>query len=80
MVTAKIKLVSKGEPLDGQVQLFFDADYDDDRNREWAKYTPGLNLQMNVMEEVADHFEVGKPITLEFVEDDSTPAAPAPAE
>jgi hypothetical protein len=69
MVTAKVKCTSKQDSND-QVTLQFQPDYDDDRNKEWAKYTPGLSLTMAVLPEVAEHFEVGKPITLQFVLDD----------
>ncbi|MFE2751590.1 hypothetical protein ACFXGA_06255 [Actinosynnema sp. NPDC059335] len=69
MVTAKVKLTSKEQSND-QVALRFEPDYGDDRNKEWAKYTPALSLNMSVLPEVAEHFEVGKPITLQFVLDD----------
>lgn len=66
MITAKIKLQHKEDAGD-QVALRFEADYADDRNKEWAKYTPSLNVSMNVLAEVAEKFEVGKPYTLQFV-------------
>lgn len=65
-ITAKIKLTSKGESSDGQVQLNFGADYADDRNKEWARWTPGLSLTMGLKGAVADQFEVGKAYTLTF--------------
>lgn len=67
-ITAKIKLNSKSESSDGQVQLNFGADYADERNKEWAKYTPGLSLTMTVLDEVADKFEQGAAYTLTFSE------------
>lgn len=65
-VTAKIKLNSKSEPIEGQVNLGFNADYEDGANKEWAKYTPSLSLSMNVLESVAEQFERGDSITLTF--------------
>ncbi len=69
MVTAKVKCTSKQHSND-QVALRIEPDYDDDRNREWAKYTPALQLNMSVLPEVAEHFEVGKPITMQLLLDD----------
>lgn len=71
MVTAKMKLTQKGEVHDGQVALQFHADYEDDRNKEWAKYTPGASFQMTVLESVAEKFEAGGAylVTFEKAED-----------
>lgn len=71
MVTAKVKLSSKGEVSDGQVALQFYPDYEDGRNKEWAKYTPGASFQMTVLESVADRFEAGGAylVTFEKCED-----------
>lgn len=71
MITAKIKLNSTIERpnADGsidQVDLFFGADYADGRNKEWAKWTPGLSLTVGVKPEVAEKFEVGEAYTLTF--------------
>jgi hypothetical protein len=66
VITAKVKLQSKGESNDGQQLLTFVADYNDGRNKEWAKYTPALSLSMCVLDEVADHFTEGSPYTLTF--------------
>jgi hypothetical protein len=68
-VTAKIKCQSKSETGEGdtrQVTVSFGADYADDRNKEWALYTPGLSLTMGLRGTVADHFEVGTAYTLTF--------------
>jgi hypothetical protein len=46
-----------------QVQLQFVPDYEDDRNKEWAKYTPGLSFSMTVLPEIGEKFEVGEKIT-----------------
>lgn len=43
----------------GQVQLGFNADYNDERNKEWAKYTPALSITMHVTQEVAEKFDQG---------------------
>lgn len=67
MVTAKVKCTRRESDNDGQVVLEFQPDYNDGRNAEWAKYTPGLSLSMVVKDEVAGHFELGQPYTLQFV-------------
>lgn len=67
MITAKVKCTNTLTQHDGQVAVTIGPDYDDGRNAEWAKYTPGLNLTMTVKEEVAGHFEVGRTYTLQFV-------------
>lgn len=75
-VTAKVTLNSKvetGEGDDRQARLIFNADYADGRNKEWAKYTPALNLDMTVNAPVGDLFEAQGKYTLTFektVEDD----------
>lgn len=71
--TAKIKCSSKLEPSDGQVSLGFAADYADERNKEWAKYTPALSVSMTVLESVAERFEPGKAYTLTFEESEDQP-------
>lgn len=69
-VTAKIK-VTRHEPVsDDQVQLEFGPDYNDGRNKEWAKYTPAFSLSMVVKDTVAEHFPMGKEFTLTFSESD----------
>lgn len=65
-VTAKVVLQSAEQTPNG-TQLTFNADYADGRNKEWAKYTPTLSLQMVVKDEVADeHFDVHSAYTLTF--------------
>lgn len=70
MITAKVTLASKvaqgvGTPYEG-VNLTFSADYNDGRNKEWAKATPYLNLIMVVTPEVAERFELSTKYTLTF--------------
>lgn len=67
-VTAKVKLNNK-QPWEDQSVLTFVADYEDGRNKEWAKFTPALSLSMTVKNSVAEHFETGKSYTLTFSED-----------
>lgn len=72
-ITAKITCYSKqerGEGEDRTVDVAFSADYADERNKEWARFTPGLNLTMGLRGSVADEFEVGKPYTLTFTPED----------
>lgn len=53
--TAMAKLYGIDKATDGEtVTLFFNADYDDERNKEWAKYTPSLHVQIVVTAEVAE--------------------------
>lgn len=65
-VTAKAKCTRHEQTSDGQVVLEFQADYDDDRNREWAKYTPAFSAIMTVLGEVAEQFQQGDKITVTF--------------
>lgn len=72
MVTAKIICQSKQESGEGeerQATVNFIPDYNDGRNKEWAKYTPGLSLTMGLRGSVADKFEQGKAYTLTFTEE-----------
>lgn len=63
----RMKIVGMSEPNDGQVSVTFSADYNDGKNKEWAKYTPGAQFVAGVMEEVVERngWEVGK--SYEFV-------------
>lgn len=66
-VTAKIKCQTKESwGTDGQVRVTFVPDYNDDRNKEWARFTPALSLDMTLKDEVAHHFETGQAYTLTF--------------
>lgn len=65
-VSAKIKVSSATPLADGQVAVVIGPDYEDGRNSEWAKYTPGLGIQMTVKEEVAEAFRQGATATLLF--------------
>ncbi len=71
-ITAKVFLSSKSSAGDGQTLLSFTPDYADGANKEWAKYTPSLNLTMTVLDEVAEQF--GEPLakfTLTFEPNDA---------
>lgn len=69
-ITAKVR-VERMQEGDDQTVLYFVPDYNDGRNKEWAKYTPALSLNMTVLNEVAASFKLGQPITLTFeVEED----------
>lgn len=65
-ITAKVKVYSIAKVSDGQKAISFNADYDDERNKEWAKYTPTLSLSMTVVDEVAAQFDVGQAYGLTF--------------
>lgn len=64
--TAVATLSNKGESNAGQTQLSFNADYNDERNKAWAKYTPGLSVIMHVTDEVAETYEAGARYLLTF--------------
>jgi len=65
-MTAKVRLQSRQQFQDDQQMLTFAPDYSDDRNKEWAKYTPALNLTMTVKDEVGNKLTVGDNFTLVF--------------
>jgi hypothetical protein len=72
-VTAKIVCQTKqetGEGDDRTANVSFAPDYNDGRNKEWARWTPGLSLTMGLKGSVADQFEVGKAYTLTFTPED----------
>jgi hypothetical protein len=76
MITAKVICQSKqesGEGEDRTVTVTFGADYADERNKEWARWTPVLSLTMGLRGSVADKFETSKAYTLRFVESDDQP-------
>lgn len=50
----RMKLVSVGDVNDGQVSVSFVADYEDEKNKEWAKYTPGASFSASVLAEVVE--------------------------
>ena len=78
-VTAKVKIyeISPGfgdgnAPVPEAQSVKFTADYQDERNKEWAHYTPAINVGMTVRSEVvkAAGWTVGKAYTLTFEESD----------
>lgn len=75
MVTAKVTCQGKTVQSEGtdseQVQLTFVPDYQDGRNKEWARFTPALSLTMTVLPEVAARFRQGAHYTLEFAEEEN---------
>lgn len=69
-ITAVATLQVKGESNSGQTPLAFSADYNDERYKEWAKYTPALSVQMHVTDAVAEKFELGGRYLLTFEKQD----------
>lgn len=76
-VTAVVKVYSKvavpaadADTTEGETRLSFIAPYTDSEgkrvNEEWAKYTPCITLQMNVLNSVAEHFVTDKTYLLTF--------------
>lgn len=69
-VTAKVVCQTKTPWGEDEVQLIFGADYEDGRNKEWAKYTPGMSINTTMRGAVGDRFEPGKRYLLTFTEED----------
>lgn len=69
--TAKVHLtqmVETGEGDERVAQLRFTPDYNDGRNKEWAVFTPTLDLTMQVRRGACDNFTAGKNYILTFEE------------
>lgn len=64
--TAVATLQRKEDVGNEQTSLAFYADYNDERNKAWSKYTPALSVQMTVMDSVAEQFEQGQTYLLTF--------------
>ena len=72
-ITAVAKLTHKTKSTDGtQTLLTFSADYADGRNKEWAKWTPALSLDMHVKNEVAEQFDFNGAYLLTFEKQEPT--------
>ena len=74
MITAKVTCYKKDESGEGdnrQAVVSFSADYGDDRNKEWSRYTPHLALTMTLKGGVGDRFKQGGSYTLTFQEEPS---------
>lgn len=77
-MSAKVKLDNKRDLFKSafdedtvvdQVMLYFGADYENDANKEWSKYTPAISISMTVLSEIADRYNIGDKITLVFESD-----------
>lgn len=55
-ITCKVMLQEGAVPGAESTQLVFVPDYADERNKEWAYYTPSLHFAMTVRNEVAEEF------------------------
>lgn len=78
MITAKVVCHSKDEYRDSDNELkhanvYFTADYEGGRNKDWAEATPYLSLHMKLNAQAAGLFEQGQHYTLQFVEEDDNP-------
>lgn len=69
-ITAVATLITKEHKGDDQNFLAFNADYSDERNKEWAKHTPALSLSLTVIDSVAENFEQGGRYLLTFEKQD----------
>lgn len=75
-ITAKVYVVRStetGQGEDREVHVTLAADYADGRNKEWARYTPVLNLKISLKDAVADKFKVGQRYLLTFEEETDAP-------
>jgi hypothetical protein len=54
------------EEANEQVLVTFAADYQDERNKEWAKYTPALSVSITVLPEVAAKYVDGARYFIHF--------------
>jgi hypothetical protein len=70
-ITAKMQLATKAHHADGQSNLRFVVDYQDGRNKEWSKYTPGGQIELTVKSEVAEHFKLGGSYLVTFEPDEA---------
>lgn len=73
-ITAKLTPNTKLESGVGenrQVVVSFSADYANNKNAEWAIFTPMVQLSMTMKGVVADRFIIGKGYTVTFEEDES---------
>lgn len=69
--TAKVFLSGKTPLTDGQTSLVFTADYAEGANKEWAKYTPALQMNMTVLSDIPlAQSEYGDRFTLTFHRED----------
>lgn len=69
-VTAKIVCNLK-QTYGDQTTIAFAPDYADGANKQWAQYTPSLDLRMTVKGSVAEQFEPGYKYTLTFEPNDN---------
>jgi len=68
-VAEKVTAVAKcqvHEQANDQVLVSFTADYEDERNKAWAKYTPALSASLTVLPEVAEKFVNGGRYLMSF--------------
>jgi hypothetical protein len=64
--TAVAKLEAKQAHRDDEFILHFAADYNDEANKAWAKYTPAFNVTMVVKSEIAEGFNLGETYIITF--------------
>jgi len=69
-VTAKVTVSGKTSVSDGQTVVYFMPDYNDERNKEWAKYTPAMSFNMTVLDSVAELFVSGQPLLMTLEPDE----------
>lgn len=74
--TTKAIVQSKQEYADSaggsSFTIKFSADYHNNEfNKQWAKYTPSLSFELNVIPLVADNFKVGQSFTVTFTPNES---------
>ena len=66
MATTLKLVVGTITPGPEQTSVFFNADYADDQNKEWAYYTPAATLILNVRNEIVESqgWKAGSKVTV----------------
>ena len=65
-LTAVVTAYSKIPQSDDTTTVHFGPDYNSEKNKEWAKYTPSLQFSMHLKNEIADNIGQGQPFLVTF--------------
>lgn len=68
-VTAKVMVSSQEVFVGGMAKVHLNADYENNKNAEWAVFTPTLTMTMMVNEKASYKFRPGTAFTLTFTKD-----------
>ena len=72
MITAKFRVTTKDPVTENTeiVNVSLIPDYDDERNKAWAPWTPGGSISLGLRPEVAEHFPLGHNFLVTFTDED----------